>query len=181
MSNLKIIGISLFYLFSCSKQPQMENCIDGSPIKGSNVGVTTINTNFIEWNNEPCYFSESLNGKYVLTTSSFYNNCDAFKLNINNLTLSKSKNFFDFNFESPIANLFIIHGGDALAEQFEVSYSSNNSIQINEISKDSSEITGVLNLFFVLSNSSIGKGLYKPDLPDTLIFRNGVFTAKLIK
>jgi hypothetical protein len=184
MRNIIYTSFAIICFFSCSKQPENNNCFEIEFNNKIEFGFTQANSNLMDWSDAGAIFNNSPNSLSAINLRLGKPNdekCDYYEIDLNNLPLIESK--FDLNLlnlsSNFNSNLTILHGGDAIAEQYELVDTFNNYLVITDIKPDL--IIGEYSLAFKVSDNSIGRGLYDTSLPNVLYFKNGIFSAKLIK
>lgn len=184
-----IILALIIFIVSCNKN---ENEIHCGPKYYP--GNSTCNSNYagIEWRNAASYFYcnnyHDLNS-YPNYSIKFFisdNNCNMDVVTIKNLPKRGCKFKLEYSLWAlasfPSAVFHSNNGGDATAEIYDlIEEGFDNWVSIESINKDSTELTGRFNLGFVLSKETPGRGLYDPNMPDTLYFRDGTFRSIINK
>lgn len=169
----------IFYLFlcllGCSKEARVPQCFDPSFEPGPNAGISEAMTNFMNWNALTlCDFGDNDSTDIDLYISvSIINNCDVYTISLRNIPLGEEE--VDLSLNGITAEFYILHGGDAVAEEHVLLKDQTNYLNFRKI--DQNAISGEYSLNFGVSPESVGKGLYTPSFPDTLIFKDGVFSV----
>ncbi len=182
-----VMTLIIFCLCSCKKEEEgcyLDLCVDWEVYTSQ----STLN-NTTPWKAQHVWFGDLNSGKKIIHLN-FANEFGylrekirirEFDLALGTIPLTAGWGVSPPYSDEPSAhfNTFTADG-DALTEFYDLydKEGFENYITINRISADTSEIEGEYQLFFVLSLDSPSKlDEYRPD---TLVFTNGIFTARSI-
>ena len=167
MRRLLIISILLY--IGCNRNGDDSNICD-TPI----VGEYNVETNYPNWKNSSCKFGVSNANTINLGFSSLDQFCNLDEIVISGLPKTIG------NHSIILHNLKFVKLSDFTAEDgllgwYQLDTNFVNKINFQSISDDGLEISGTFNLQFVPDP------FLPPKFQDTIYFRNGTFTAKLVK